>query len=136
MIAVEGRGNQTEAPRAVMPKFGTSDSVIWGVAIAIAALFAAGQIFTVLAAAPASVAFHREVGQIPWFVGAIERIGWLGIIAGLGAFDAAVLAGFIWLARRHWIGFAFIPPIMYLGSGAIVLWLLLANPLKWVILRG
>lgn len=128
------RGNQTEMPRIGLPRRSDRTSaIVWGSAIALAVLFASGQMVTVLAAAPAAIAFHSQAGNIPWFVGFVDAIGALGFFALLGAIDLAILGGFLWLARKYWAGFAFVPPLLYLGLGSVVLWLLVGNAVAWVL---
>lgn len=127
---MEERGRQTDMPRASLPRdHRRAESVIWGLAIALAIVFALGQVLTVLAAAPAVVAFHAEAGDTPAFVSWAARIGPVGLGAVLGIIDAVVLAGCLWLARRYWIGIAFLPPVLYLGIGSVVLWLLVSGVL-------
>jgi hypothetical protein len=108
---------------------------MWTVALLLAVLFAGGHILVVLAAAPAAIAFHGQVGTLPWFVAFAKSAGWFGMILVLTAYDLVVLAVSLWLARRQWVGFAFLPPMIYLGSAAIMLWLLLGEAVKWVILN-
>lgn len=121
-------GSQTEMPRAALPRDPErSESVIWVLSIALAAVFGIGQIVTVLATAPAVIAVYRDGATMPAFVAFVAAIGPLGIAAFLLAIDAAVLAAFILLARRYWVGFAFLPPVLYLGIGSIVLWLLVSH---------
>lgn len=132
---MDGRGSQTQMPRAALPR-GTdgASTIVLGFAVGFAILFAAGQVVTVLAAAPAAIAFHREAGAAPWFVSLVSSLGWLGILATLSVLDAAILAGFLWLSHRYWVGFAFLPPLLYLGTGAVMLWLLVARAVSWVLL--
>lgn len=134
---MEPRGSQTAMPRAALPRDADrSQTIVVGIAIALAVLFAAGQMVTVLAASPAAIAFHREAGAAPWFVTFVQSIGWFGVLAFLSVLDAAILAAFMWLAQRYWVGFAFLPPLLYLGTGAVMLWLLVAKAVSWVILNG
>lgn len=120
------RGRQTDMPRAVLPGQ-SSESVIWVLSFVLAAAFALGQILTVLAIAPAVIAFYGDVSEMPAFVAFFAAIGPVGIMAFLVAIDAAVMAVFVLMARRHWIGLAFLPPVLYLGIGSIVLWLLVSR---------
>lgn len=126
---------QTQAPRALLPHDPRAGSVMWSITLLMAVLFAGGHVLIVLAAAPAAIAFHGQVGTLPWFVGFAESAGWLGLLAVLTVYDGLVLAGSLWLARHHWVGFAFLPPMIYLGSAAIMVWLLLGEAVKWVILN-
>lgn len=131
------RGSQTEMPRIGLPRRSDrTSSIVWGVAIVLAVLFAMGQIFTVLAAAPAAIAFHREAGNAPWFVTFVDTIDWIGLLALLTVIDAAILGGFLWLARRYWAGFAFVPPVVYLGVGSVMLWLLVGNAVSWILVNA
>jgi hypothetical protein len=130
----QARVRQTEMPRAAMPRDSSrSEAIVWGVAFGLAAIFAAGQILTVLAAAPAAIAFHTQTEAVPWLVRIAESIGPTGIFLGLAAVDGAILALCAWLARRYWVGFIYLPPVLYLGFGIVVLWLLLANAVLWVL---
>jgi len=130
---MEERGNQTEMPRAVLGRAtNRSESIVWGIAIAMALVFALGQILTVLAAAPAAIAFHAEAGSTPLSVEAVAVLGLPGLVVVLALLDALVLWVFLRLAQRHWIGFAFLPPLLYLGFGVVMLWLLLAQAVTWV----
>lgn len=132
---MESRGRQTEAPRALLPHDPRAGSVMWTLALLLAVLFAGGQILVVLAAAPAAIAFHGQVGTMPWLVSFAQGAGWLGLLAVLTLLDLVVLGVCLWLARQHWVGFAFMPPMIYLGSAAIMLWLLLGEAFKWVIIN-
>lgn len=134
---MDQRGQHTSMPRAALPRGSErSESIVWGMAYGIAALFALGQVLFVLTAAPAAIAFHRETGSVNAFVSAVAAIGAPGLIALLLAVDALILATFIRLARRHWIGFAYVPPLLYFGIGTVVVWLLVADALWWIFLRG
>lgn len=131
------RGNQTEMPRIGLPRRSDrTSSIVWGTAIALAVLFAGGQILTVLAAAPAAIAFHGQTGNVPWFVSFVDAIGVVGLFALLSLTDVIVLAGCLWLARRYWAGFAFLPPVLYLGLGSIALWLLVGSAVTWILTNG
>jgi hypothetical protein len=132
---MEFRGSQTEAPRALLPHDPRAGSVMWTVTLLMAVLFAGGHVLIVLAAAPAAIAFHGQVGTLPWFVAFAKSAGWFGMFVALTIYDIIILAGSVWMARRHWVGFAFLPPVLYLGSAAIMLWLLLGEAVKWVIVN-
>jgi hypothetical protein len=123
-------------PRAALPRDSSrSEDIIWGMAFALALLFAIGQVLTVLAAAPAAIAFHNEAGGTPWFVEMAAALGPTGLTISLVIIDAAVFALFAWLAKRYWIGFVYLPPLMFLGIGTVAIWMLVANAVSWVILQ-
>lgn len=133
---MDERNRQTEMPRAALPRDpARSESIVWGIAYALAALFALGQMLFVLTAAPAAIAFHREAETTSWFVDAASAVGPAGLVVILLALDALIMALFMRLARRHWIGFAYLPPVLYLGIGTVVVGLLLAQAVG-VFLRG
>lgn len=122
-------------PRVALPRdHRRAESVIWGLAIGLALLFAVGQVLTVLAAAPAVVAFYSEAGGMPPFVGWASVLGPVGLAALLGLIDAGLLGLFVWLGRRYWVGLAFVPPVLYLGIGSVVLWLLVSGVLTAAVL--
>lgn len=108
---------------------------MWTVALLMALLFAGGHVLIVLAAAPAAIAFHGQVGSMPGFVSFANSAGWFGLLVAVSIYDLVVLVGCLWLARHQWVGFAFLPPMIYLGSAAIMLWLLLGEAVKWIILN-
>ena len=128
------RGRQTDMPRAAPSP--SSESVIWVLSFVLAAFFALGQILTVLAIAPAVVAFYGDVSEMPAFVAFFATIGPVGITAFLVAIDAAVMAAFVLMAKRHWIGLAFLPPVLYLGIGSVVLWLLVSRVIMLAVPAG
>ncbi len=131
------RRSQTDMPRLALPRDADrSEAIVWGFAIGLACIFALGQILTVLAAAPAAIAFHSEAGGTPWFVVAASSAGWFGLLLSLIILDALILGGCLWLARRYWIGFAYLPPVLYLGTGTLILWLLLSQAVAWAVLRA
>lgn len=132
---MDERGRQTNMPRGALPRDNQHvESVIWGLAIFLALLFAAGQVFTVLAAAPAAVAFYAETGAMPAFVGVVSVLGPVGLAALLAVLDGLLLVLFVWLARRYWVGLVFLPPMLYLGIGSVVLWLLVSDMLASAVL--
>lgn len=124
----------TGMPRSALPRDPDgAEGVIWGLAIGIAALFAVGQIATVLAMAPGAVAFYRGAATAPGMVSVASTLGWPGILLGLVLLDTAILGLCLWLARRYWVGIAFLPPVLYLGIGSITLWLLVSQALAQVL---
>lgn len=132
---MEERERQANMPRGALPRdYEHVESVIWGLAIFLSLVFAFGQIFTVLAAAPAVVAFYAEAGDVPGIVSLASSLGPLGMALLLVILDLLILALFLWLAKRYWIGLAFIPPVLYLGIGAVILWMLLAQAFTTAVL--
>lgn len=118
----------TGMPRAALPHdVGRAKAVVWGMAVALGALFAIGQIVTVLAVAPAAIAYHAENGGAPAFVMFAASVGPFALAALLVVADALLLGLFLWLARRYWLGFAYVPPMLYLGLGSILIWLLVSG---------
>lgn len=125
---MDTRGPQTQAPRTALPHdTHRTNSVIWGVAVALGALFAIGQIITLLAIAPAAIAYDSDGNA---FIGFVNALGPIGFGAVLSLLDLALFALFAWLGRRHWIGFVFLPPVMYLGIGTLILGMLLSDALS------
>jgi hypothetical protein len=101
-------------------------------AYGLSALFALGQVLFVLTAAPAAIAFHRETGSMQGFVSAVAAIGPTGLIFVLLVIDALLMVVFTRLARHHWIGFAYLPPLLFFGIGTLVVGLLLAPAMSWI----
>lgn len=125
---MDTRGPQTQAPRTALPHdTHRTSSVIWGVAVAVGALFAIGQIITLLAVAPAAIAYDNINRNA--FVEFVNALGPFGFGAVLSVIDLGLFALFAWLGRRHWIGFVFLPPLMYLGIGTLILGMLLSDAL-------
>ena len=126
---MEERGSQTQAPRAALPQDpGPTSILVWIAAAVLAAIFALGQIATVLAAAPAAIAYYAGAGaELTGFVAFVDSIGPVLFGMLLVVVDAVIFALCAWLGRKTWIGFAFLPPVLYLGLGSVALWLLLAG---------
>lgn len=125
---METRGPQTQAPRAALPHdVSRTNSVIWGVAFGLSALIAVGQIMTLLVVAPAAIEY---AGTGNAFVGFVDSLGPLGFGAFLSVVDVLTFFAFAWLARRYWVGFLFLPPLVYLGAGSLALALLLSDALR------
>lgn len=129
------RERHSGMPRALPSHPERSANVVWVIAALLAVVFAFGQVLGVATAAPMAIAYH-DTGVVPWFVGFAARLGVAGLVAVLLVLDAVVLAVFVWLARRHWIGFAYVPPMLYLGIGVVIVWLLVAEGFSAVFLRG
>lgn len=120
--------NRTGMPRASLPRDARqAEAVVWGIAFALATVFAIGQILTVLAVAPAAIAFHETNGGAPALVSLAEQAGPLVIGLVLGIVDLLIFALFVWLARVYWIGFVYLPPLLYLGLGSAVIWMLVSG---------
>ncbi len=131
-------GRQTGMPRAALPRDSAhSESIVWGVGYALAGLFAVGQIVTVLAAAPAAIALGAEqAGARAGFIGLLAALGPTGLLLMLAAIDVAVFALLVYLARRHWVGFIFLAPVLYLGIGTVLLWPMFLQLITWAAERG
>jgi hypothetical protein len=99
-------------------------------------VFAAGQIVTVLAVAPAAVSYHQGNPPAPAMVAMAAAMGPLLIAVALAAIDALVFGAFVLMARRYWIGFAYLPPMIYLGLGSVVIWLLASGFLAGLAAKG
>ncbi len=128
---------QTQMPRSALPHNPQrSRTVIWGVALVLAMLFGVGQVITVLAAAPAAIAFYAGSPDMPAAVALAEQLGPIWIGALLTFIDIGIFLVFVWLARRHWIGFAYLPPLLYIGLGSWILWSLLSGPILQVVFGG
>lgn len=125
------RGSRTEMPRTLPRDSQRSETVIWAFALGLAAVFAIGQIITVLITVPAVIAFHQDA-TLPPVVSLAQSLGPIGIGAALAIVDAVLLIALVLMARRHWIGLVFVAPMLYLGLGSVVLWLLVSE----VILRA
>lgn len=132
------RDRQTGMPRAALPRDAThSESIVWGVAYALAGLFAAGQIVTVLAAAPAAIALNSGQGGVgSGFIAFVAALGPTGLLLLLAVIDIAIFALLVYLARRHWIGFIFLAPVLYLGVGTVLLWPMFLQAITWAAERG
>ena len=125
-------------PRAGLPRDSArSESVIRGVAYLLAIVFAAAQVLTILAAAPASIALSmHQAGAPTGIIALLDTLGPTGIFLSLAAIDLSILYVLVRLARRHWIGFVFLAPMLYLGIGFVVLWPMFVEVIKWAASRG
>jgi len=115
---VEGRGVQTQMPRAALPRSGESgDAIIMLVAFGTSTLFVAVQIGFAIFFAPIMIALYERAGEpLPAFLSIAHSLGAFGIFLALGVIDAIVFAICIWAARRWWIGLLFAPPAVYLAT--------------------
>ena len=109
-----------------------AEAVVWGVAFAVSTVFAVGQIVTVLAVAPAMIAYHGANGGAMWAVETAAALGPVLIGVSLGVVDLAIFALFVWLARRYWIGLAYVPPLIFIGLGSIVIWSLVSGAIAGI----
>lgn len=119
--------SHTKAPRSGLPSNPhRARTVVWVMATGLAAVFAVGQLITVLAAAPAAIAYYEGV-TAPAFVAFADSLGFFWFATSLVMTDVLMFVACIALARRYWIGFAYVPPVLYLGLGAVQLWLLVSD---------
>ena len=124
-----GRGKQTVAPRAALPRERVEiDSAIFWMAFGVSALFVFGQMGYVLTTVPLVIGLFRQLGgDLTPILQFFSRLGPFGIIALLAAFDTVTFGVFALLARRYAFWLIFVPPVIYLGSGFVLVWLL-ASP--------
>lgn len=115
---MEGRGLQTQMPRAALPRSGESgDAIIMLVAFGTAALFVVVQIGFAIFFTPIMVALYARAGvAMPAFLDTAATLGPIGIFFALAVLDALVFALCVWLARRYWVGLLFAPPAVYLAT--------------------
>ena len=113
-----GRGNQTEMPRAALPRSGDSaPAIIMLVALGLSTVFIAIQIGVALTFAPLMLSLFAEKGlELPFMLVWAKTLGPVGIFAVLSVIDLLVFAGCVWSSRRSWIGILFFPPVIYVGS--------------------
>ncbi len=115
---MEGRGSQTQMPRAALPRSGDSgDAIIMLIAFGVASLFVAVQIGFAIAFTPVMLALFSNAGlPLPPLLAAAQGIGPLGIFFVLAVLDAVVFGVCAWAARRYWVGLLFLPPAIYLAT--------------------
>ncbi len=113
-----GRGNQTEMPRAALPRSGDNASaIIMLIALGVSTLFVAVQITFALTFAPLMLSLYAEKGLVPPLMLALaQTLGPLGIFAVLSVLDVLIFALCVWASRRYWVGLLFMPPAIYLAT--------------------
>jgi hypothetical protein len=115
---VPGRGNQTEMPRAALPR--SSDSapaIIMLIALGISTLFVAVQIGFALTFAPLMISLFTQKGlELPLMLSWAQALGPIGIFLVLAVLDALIFVLCAWASRRYWVGLLFMPPAIYLAT--------------------
>jgi hypothetical protein len=98
----------------------TVDAVFW-IAFGLSTLFVIAQISFAVAFVPMMLYAYETAGlKVPLLLGIADTLGPFGIPALLAVGDALVFAGFVWAARRWWLGLLFIPPLLYLLAAFVL----------------
>jgi hypothetical protein len=127
---MEGRGQQTEAPRTGrLPRSTPSTfSVVFWIAFAVSTLLVVGQIAFILSFTPIVLRMAEAAGAtLPRSLQLASQIGPAGLFALFAIGDALVFALFAWMAKRYWIGLLFVPAILYLAGAFGALWIFAAE---------
>lgn len=105
----------TGMPRGALPRGDWSMDVVFWIAFGVSALFVVAQVAFVVAFVPVMLyAYETAALQMPVLLETADALGPFGLIAVLSAIDIAVFTLFAVIARKHWQGLLFIPPLLYI----------------------
>ena len=123
------RGDQTHMPRSALPKeMPSTFAVVFWVAFAVSTLLVVGQIAFILSLTPIVLGIVGHAGaELPTALVFAKTLGPVGLFFFFAVGDALVFAFFALLARRHWIGLLFVPPILYLAGAIGAMWIYAAE---------
>lgn len=105
----------TSMPRGALPRGDWSMDLVFWIAFGVSTLFVIAQVAFVIAFVPVMLyAYDTAALEMPMLLQTADALGPFGLIAVLSALDIAVFTTFAAIARKHWQGLLFIPPLLYI----------------------